>query len=167
MGFLSFFASLHWVPFLILDVVSASPGLILTLPLPEATWLQLSWVLQAQPEHIPSSTRQCPSSWSPCYPSCVHSSSPLPLSCRHAYHSILIACWRPSYPTVMLAPEAIGRCLVPWSIFSSYFKGLRWRTDKYLLNQWETNSFVKYFQYIKTLIYECGRQLIHCCCCRC
>lgn len=46
----------------------------------------------------------------------------------HAYHSILIACLSPSYSTVMLAPWGYRSRLIPWSIFSSYFKGLRWRT---------------------------------------
>lgn len=127
MGFLSFFASLHWVPFLILDVVSASPGLILTslFPgLPDSSSPRFSRLSL----DIPSSTRQCPSSLDSMLSILCSLLQPPPLSCLHAYHSILIACWRPSYPSVMLAPWGYRSCLVPWSIFSSYFKGLRWRT---------------------------------------
>lgn len=124
MGFLSLFASSHWAPHLILDVVSTSPGLMLTslfLGLPDPA----PRILQDQPRH-PFPGAQAP--WSLCFPSRVHSSSPL---CSPAFIPITLSqwpVWVPRYATVMLAPGGYRSRLVPWGIFSSYFKGLRWRT---------------------------------------
>lgn len=97
------------------------------LPLPEATWLQLSWVLQAQPRHpfLHKAVPKLPGVhvihlvFTPPAPSTL-----LP-SCLSLYPNCLLAS---QFPTVMLAPWGYRSCLVPWSIFSSYFKGLRWRT---------------------------------------
>ena len=97
------------------------------LPRPGATWLQLSRILQAQPRHpfLYDAVPKLPG---------VHVihlvfTPPAPSTLLlHAYHSILIACLSPSYPTMMLAPWGYRSRLIPWSIFSSYFKGLRWRS---------------------------------------
>ena len=84
MGFISLFASFHWVPFWFwcCQCLSRSHA---HLPLPGAIWLQLSRILQAQPR------RSAHAPWSPCYPSCVHSSSPLysPASCLSLYPNCL------------------------------------------------------------------------------
>ena len=126
MGFISLFASFHWVPFWFwcCQCLSRSHA---HLPLPGATWLQLSRILQAQPRHpfLYDAVPKLPG---------VHVihlvfTPPAPSTLLlHAYHSILIACLSPSYPNVMLAPWGYRSRLIPWSIFSSYFKGLRWRS---------------------------------------
>ena len=120
MGFISLFASFHWVPF-DSDVVSASPGLMLTslfLGLsdsssPGFSRLSLDAVPMLPGVHVIHLV------FTPPAPSTL---------LLHAYHSILIACLSPSYPTMMLAPWGYRSRLIPWSIFSSYFKGLRWRS---------------------------------------